>query len=67
MWTRPLGDSKFHRVIEASGGSSISACRGRWPVSHVVTLGPNPPWAVRCGMCREAPAVRMDFDLTETE
>ncbi len=67
MWSRPQGDSKFHRVIEASGGSSITACRGRWPVSHVVTLDPNPLWADRCGMCREAPAVRMEWDMTDAE
>ena len=64
MWTRPDGDSKFHRVIDTKGGSSITHCRGRWPVTHAVTLDPNPLWADRCGFCREAaPEPRIDsFD-----
>ncbi len=67
VWRRPAGDSKFHSIAAVvRGGSVVTRCHGRWPVSHECEESHSPPDEDRCGACSRAlaePAVDLRFDF----
>lgn len=66
-WARPAGDSRFHALAAVHfGGSIVTRCRGRWPVSHEAEEQSEPPQDERCAACvRELE--RVAFDVSDLE
>lgn len=50
-WARPAGDTRYHSIAAVQGGSVITRCRGRWPLSHEAEEQAEPPQDERCGGC----------------
>ncbi len=72
MWKRPPGDARWHFVVvENNGGSTITECFGRWPITMAdVERSASPPVEERCGGCtklRGTAAVDFAFDMSEED
>ena len=80
-WARALATVPFCYVIEISGGSVITACRGRWATSDTFSTIQYPEESDCCGYCWNVslgrpgytppePTVIVDgkaFDLSDVE
>ena len=51
-WARHPDDSAWHFVDAPSGGSVVTRCAGRWPVTDWYETNARPPHADRCDACQ---------------
>lgn len=56
-WARHIASSepRYHRIVErAYGGSTVTACGGRWPTSDAIESHDDPHPDKRCRACTAA-------------